>query len=292
MKFVVTGASGFVGRNLCKRLGANGHEVMALSLRRGLPESSVLAQLLGSADCVVHLAAHNPPRLSFSGVQENLFDKVNHRLAAGMGHAVRDAGSSRFIFISSARVYGAVASPLPVGEDRALDATDPYGRSKVAAEQALRSIFHDCAERLVILRPPVIYGSGRGGVPGLMARLGHLPIPVPGLFDQATKSVLSVGNFCSGVEAVALHIGAGTFNIADRGTISLGQMADLFSRDGRPKSRVPGPVPAGWANRLLPAAISHALAPLVLDCTAIEDAYGWQPPETTADAMRAAYGSD
>lgn len=155
MRVVVTGAFGFIGTAVGRRLALAGHDVVAVTSRpldetpRPLfpcqavradlrDEASMRAALAGARpDAVCHLAGLGKVRESFEHPEE--YHAVN---AAGTKTlldslaATATAAGSRFVFASSVAVYG-VPERQPVTEDAPLLPTSPYGDSKVAAEQAV-----------------------------------------------------------------------------------------------------------------------------------------------------------
>ncbi len=292
MRIIVTGAGGATGRFLVPWLQRLGHDVATVSLRDSDQALVELPGLLDGTGALVHLAAFNPQQLQGARSTAS-FDAVNHRLTDRLGRLVCSHSAARMVFVSSARVYGMAHSPEPLPESAPLLAADAYGISKIKAETALLQAFAQERQRLVILRPPVIVGTGKRGVPGLMASWGESGLPLPVLFDRAEKSVLTVDSFCHAIAlSLAQDAPSGLFNVADGGTLTLGAMADLFSRRARsrPLPRIPFPGFQSMALRLMPSAVRHALTPLVLDSSEFSRQFGWLPGGKTAEVLLASLG--
>jgi nucleoside-diphosphate-sugar epimerase len=172
MMVLVTGASGFIGRPLVRRLIARGHEVRALVRRAdegiGLAEagrvvgdmrdSAALDRAVSGAQGVVHLAWA-------TGVsRESVVREINVEGTRRLLEAAARRGARRFVFVSS---VSAVRRRL-----------GPYGRTKREGE----SLVSASGLEWVILRPSLVYGPGERGLFARLARsLRTLPVlPVIG----------------------------------------------------------------------------------------------------------------
>lgn len=156
--FVVTGASGFIGRALCARLAASGADVRAVSRRPESLPAGLRARALSwerldeaaGAACV-HLAGPSgleEARRDFESLRSQ-FKVMTDRLLA--------AGFARLVFASSAAVYGD-ASVEPRREDSPLAGDTPYARLKL--EQEARFSGRGCA----VARLANVYGPGMSPV--------------------------------------------------------------------------------------------------------------------------------
>jgi len=165
----VTGAGGFIGRNLLPRLAAEGHLPCALLLpdedAAGLPPCRVvrgditrpesLGGLLDGCDAVVHLAA----AVGYGQTLERC-RRINREGTRHMVEAAVAAGVRRFVQLSSVSVYGRRPG-IPIDEDTPFrHIGDPYGDSKIEAEELLQKHADRHEIDLTILRPTVIYGPG------------------------------------------------------------------------------------------------------------------------------------
>jgi UDP-glucose 4-epimerase len=155
MRVLVTGAFGFIGTAVGRRLALAEHDVVAVTSRPlgAAPtllfpcqvvradlrdEGSLRAALAGARpDAVCHLAGLGKVRESFEQPEE--YHAVNARGTKTLLDALTaTATGRRFVFASSVAVYG-VPERQPVAEDAPLLPTSPYGESKVAAEQAIEA---------------------------------------------------------------------------------------------------------------------------------------------------------
>jgi UDP-2-acetamido-2,6-beta-L-arabino-hexul-4-ose reductase len=135
VKVLITGARGFIGRNLTVRLAELGHDVLAIGREDSEDAWSDAAQ---AADAVVHLAGVNRP----SDVAE--FETGNVGLTRRLCALLADAGSQvPIIYASSIQAEN----------------HNPYGRSKAAAEQALLAHAKATGVPVAILRLPNVFGK-------------------------------------------------------------------------------------------------------------------------------------
>jgi nucleoside-diphosphate-sugar epimerase len=170
MRILLTGANGFLGKILCN--GLVQHELTTL----GRSDADVVANLATSIpvlnkqfDLVIHAAglAHVVPRQLD---EINLFHQVN---VVGTEHLLQGLERSGipgfFVFISSVSVYG-LESGVNVTEDAPLLATDPYGKSKIAAEVLVKNWCDRHNVICTILRLPLIAGPHPPGNLGFMIK--------------------------------------------------------------------------------------------------------------------------
>ena len=168
MKALVTGASGFIGAWLCRRLVEQGHEVKGM-----LRTSSDRSRLEGvDIDCVfadMTDAASLPPALddvdhvfhcaaSLGAPTQEEFDVVNSAGTRSFVQAVlQKAGAiKRFVLISSIAAGGPSRPERPRLESDTPEPISNYGRSKLAGERQTKPL--DGEVELTIVRPPIVYG--------------------------------------------------------------------------------------------------------------------------------------
>src|SRR5438067_6186362 len=145
MKVGITGASGFIGAEVCRTMQRGEHAIAYLSLDGPKP-----AVALENVHAVVHLAAIAHRRASAEELEA-----VNVRLAERVAREAAAAGA-HFVFISSAKVHGET-SEAPLRESSPIAPENTYAASKARAEERLRAI---PGLSLAILRPPLVYGPG------------------------------------------------------------------------------------------------------------------------------------
>jgi len=185
--FLVTGASGFVGRALCRSLRENGR-IRALFRRsaEGPWDEAVLSDLaaggpprdaLDGVDTVFHLAGKTDDSKTAPG-DAGVFRRVNFEGTAKLVEAAVNARVARFVFLSSIKAMGTSGGEC-IDEETPARPSTPYGRSKKAAEDLVlgtRDIPH-----VSVVRASPVYGVGsKGNLSRMIAAMtrGVFP-PVP-----------------------------------------------------------------------------------------------------------------
>ena len=174
MRFLITGAAGFLGAPLANSLVAEGHSVVGLDdLSTGDPKQLVdavhlergdindrpkLWSMLQGVDCVYHLAARVIVPESVLYPRE--YNTVNVGGTVTLMEAMRDVGVRRVIFISSGTIYGNQRLQ-PVRESNRPNPRSPYAVSKLAAEYYIRTIGGLWGIETVCLRVFNAYGPGQ-----------------------------------------------------------------------------------------------------------------------------------
>lgn len=163
-------------------------------------------------DTVYHVAgiAHSDNG-KISREKAKLYYEVNTKLTIRTAMKAKKAGVKQFIFMSSAIVYG---NSAPIGKMKMITKDTPvspancYGDSKVKAENGLRKL-EDETFKVVILRPPMIYGKGSKGNYPLMSKLAQ-KMPVFPYVDNC-RSMLYIENLMEFVRLMIDNEESGTF---------------------------------------------------------------------------------
>lgn len=204
----LTGATGFIGRHLLRSLSDRGYRVRVL-LRRPVevPEgasSAVVGDLtrpmnmaaaLAGVDAVVHSAGLAQ---TMSGTPEDDFRSSNTEATLRLAEAAARARVQRFVFLSSIRAQTGISAPGIVTETDPPAPTDSYGRSKLAAEEALAGTGLDW----VALRPVLVYGAGVKGNVATLMQLARATAPLPFGRLDARRSLVSVESLAEAVVTV------------------------------------------------------------------------------------------
>jgi len=191
MRFLLTGAAGFLGAPLANSLVADGHSVVGLDdlstgdpqrlspevhlMRGDVNDRPKLWSLLQDVDCVYHLAARVIVPESVLYPRE--YNHVNVGGTVTLMEAMRDVGVKRVILISSGTIYGNQRNQ-PMKETCRPNPRSPYAVSKLSAEYYVRTIGELWGIETVCLRVFNAYGPDQPLPPS------HPPI-IPYCFRQA-----------------------------------------------------------------------------------------------------------
>ena len=201
---LVTGAGGFVGTHLARRLEARGARVD----RFGRNDSP--AELTEGYAFVFHLAAETRPDAS-----DQQYHQSNVRLTDQLLKRIPTASLSRFVHFGTCGEYGRL--PPPIREDAACRPADPYGASKLAGTRAVLG----SGVPFTVVRPFLTFGPGQSGarlLPSLFAAAaGTGPVDLsPG---GQTRDVIFVEDVVDAAlrlamlpaaEAEIVNVGSGT----------------------------------------------------------------------------------
>jgi UDP-glucose 4-epimerase len=203
---LVTGASGFVGRNLAPTLAAHGL-IVRRALRKPSPQPDTVTvtaigpqtdwnEALSEVDAVVHLAARvRHPH------EEHAIDVYRSLNTDGTLHLARcaaNAGVRQFVYLSTLLVNGSSTDGRPsFRENDRLMPCGVYGLSKAAAEAGLEAMVQDTEMNITVIRPPLIYGVGALGNFRLLVKAVERGIPLPFGSIHNRRAFLGVGNLAS-----------------------------------------------------------------------------------------------
>lgn len=305
---LVTGSSGFVGSALLRRLAQETQYPLHALVRRmpDSPESRVRYSVLddfrwldsarggfSEVDTVIHLASRVHVMDETAEDPLAAFREVNVAGTLSLARAAADAGVRRFIFVSSIKVNGeSTDGRSPFAPDEAPAPQDPYGVSKLEAEDALRQLAVQTSLEVVIVRPPLVYGPGvKANFLSMMKWLDRgVPLPFGAVHNR--RSLVSLGNLVDLLMTCIDHPAAGnqTFLVSDGEDLSTTDLlVRLGAALGKPARLVPVPVALiGILARLVgKGGLSRRLCgSLQIDIGKTRSLLGWAPPQGVRQALQ------
>ena len=293
MKFVVTGAAGFIGSHLAETLSAQGHDVAGVDCftdyydvalkeenARGLDvqrlDLAVDDLELDGIDGVFHLAGQ-PGVRSFGDV----FDEyVQRNLVASRRVLERAAGAGvRTVFASSSSIYGD-AERYPTPEDTEPHPISPYGITKLGCEQLARAYAQGFGLDAVVLRYFTVYGPRQRpdmAVARIVDALARgAPFELYGDGSQS-RSFTYVADVVDATIAAMERAPAGAvYNVGGGAEATMREAIDALERvSGRTLELLEGPAAKGDVHRT------------AADTTAIERDIGWRATTSLKEGLQA-----
>ncbi|WP_338485684.1 SDR family oxidoreductase [Pseudomonas trivialis] len=303
----LTGATGFVGKAVLGRLVADNFAVTA-AVRNGTPirladvtvvpfqsfEGMNWGSSLIGIGAVVHCAARVHVMNDTEADPLASFRKVNVEGTLHLARQAAAAGVKRFIYISSIKVNGEGTSPgRPYTADDRSGPSDPYGISKMEAEQGLRELAVLTGMEVVIIRPVLVYGPGVKANFLSMMRWLDRGIPLPFGAINNGRSLVAIDNLVDLIVTALTHPSAAnqTFLASDGEDLSTTQLLRRMANAlGKPARLLPIPswMLSASAKTLGKKSLSQRLCgSLQVDISKNMKLLHWAPPVSVDDALKA-----
>lgn len=245
MRILVTGGSGFIGRNLIKKLLNNNIDVynvdkiinndLDISKQKiiDIYDLDVNDNIFKNIDCIIHLAAMISVPRSFNDPIQSFGDNVF--LTMKMLSAAKTHNIKKFIFSSSAAVYGDKEGP--VCENDITNPNTPYGLDKLTCEKYIQMFCGIFNIDYLVFRLFNVYGVDQnpetGGVIAKFnnAARNNQPLIIYGDGEQ-TRDFINVNQSCDMIyKVLEKNIINEVFNIGSGNSISLNSIARQFNRN-------------------------------------------------------------
>lgn len=224
MKVFVSGASGFLGRNILSYMQKKSLGVSVINLRDNTCEDITTTE-----DCIIHLAgkAHDVKNVS----DPSEYFKINTELTVRLFDKFLAGSAKDFIFMSSVKAVADTVDGV-LTEAAIPNPQTPYGLSKLKAEEYILRQKLPNGKRVFILRPCMIHGPGNKGNLNLLYQLVKKGLPYPlGAFDNM-RSFLSIGNLLYIIERILNDpkIAGGIYHIADDEFLATAKVIEIIGK--------------------------------------------------------------
>ena len=308
LRVLVTGASGFIGKAMCEQSVRHGFAVNgALRIPGEVPsciEPFVVGEINAATDfgnalrdvnAVIHLAARVHVMHDTAVDPLTAFRAVNVEGTLNLARQAASAMVKRFVFISSVKVNGEATLPSrPFTVDDMPAPQDPYGVSKMEAEQGLRLIAAESGMEVVIIRPPLVYGLGvKANFAALMLAVQRgWPLPLGAVHNW--RSLVALDNLVDFIVTCIIHPQAAnqTFLVSDGQDLSTTELVRGMAQAAEVPARLlPVPVWALQAGASLLGkgdAVQRLCGNLQVDISKARSLLGWVPPVSVGEGLRRA----
>ncbi|HHG3045649.1 TPA: NAD-dependent epimerase/dehydratase family protein [Vibrio parahaemolyticus] len=292
---LVTGTTGFVGKEVSKRLTNVRHVIRTDTANEylntfkidSLDSTTDWTGAFDNVSTVLHLAglAHSN---KFTLTQ---YKSINVEGTVKLALEAAKAGVKRFVFVSSIGVNGTLTHKEPFNAKSKPSPHNQYAQSKYDAELGLKKLAEEVGLEVVIVRPTLVYGPGAPGNFGMLTRLvSRLPILPFGMANNR-RDFIAVQNLADLLVTCVTHPNAAghTFLASDGETVSTKDFTNAIA-DGLGKRVTQLPLPVG-VMRLLgkltgkSTMIEQLYGNLEVDSSNLHEVLGWTPPLTMKQAM-------
>lgn len=297
MRVLLTGSSGFVGKNLCDSMPINyfvrvvreqfENESKYIYGIDRLNSSTDWEHAFEGVSAVIHLAgvAHNKQS------DDTDFDEVNNKATLHLAREAVKSGVKRFVFVSSIGVNGSSTNQNPFSDTSNANPHNAYAQSKFNAEIGLKKIARATGLEVVIVRPTLVYGVNAPGNFGLLTKLvTKLPLLPFGLVNNK-RDFIAVQNLVDLLLTCVKHPSAPghIFLASDGKAVSIKEFTNGIAK-GVGTKLIQLPVPVSlmrFAGQLLGKStmIEQLVGNLEVDSSNLFKVLGWTPPYTMEESM-------
>ncbi|UMQ43804.1 NAD-dependent epimerase/dehydratase family protein [Chryseobacterium sp. Y16C] len=222
---LVTGASGFVGKNLSTFLQNKECKTNALSLRN----ENWKADFLKSVDAIIHLAgkAHDISNVSDS----DEYYKINRDLTIELFNGFLNSDIKKFFYFSSVKAVADSVEGI-LTEDEVANPVTHYGKSKIEAERYILSQNLPEGKKVYIIRPCMIHGPGNKGNLNLLYKIVEKGLPWPLASFHNQRSFLGIDNLNYLIYEMLIKndLQSGVYNFADDKALSTNELISTVNK--------------------------------------------------------------
>jgi len=243
-KIIITGSSGFVGKNLSVFLQHRGYEINCLSLRK---ENWKIA-FPKSADAIIHLAGKAHDTSNVSNPDE--YYKVNRDLTIELFNEFLNSEIEKFFYFSSVKAVADSVEDI-LREDVEANPLTHYGKSKAEAERYILSQNLPEGKKVFIIRPCMIHGPGNKGNLNLLYKIvvKGLPWPLAAFHNQ--RSFLGIDNLNYLIHQMLINenLESGIYNFADDEPLSTNELITIINKALNKKAKL-WPISKGLVEKM------------------------------------------
>lgn len=318
VKILVTGANGFIGHYLCKKLikkysYVNGtvrnlSNITKISNVKYFSVGEINSKinwrdLLKNIDCIIYCAGKAHMTNKNDLIEQDIFSSANIGGIESLAYQAATTGVKKFIFLSSIKVNGESTytpnlnnndinkSKFFTHLDKPLP-KDLYGLSKFKAETILREISKKTGLNISILRLPLVYGEGVKGNLKRLVKLVRFGIPLPFGLINNKRSMISLDNLSDLIIRCIEHPAANgkTFLVSDGKDLSTPELINLIAASMGKSSRL-FPIPV-FVLKYIATVLNRSeemnkiINSLRIDTSFTQETLNWIPTASISEGIR------
>lgn len=235
MQILLTGSSGFLGKNIFAYFEKSTFRIQPIKARY---EQIDDLDFNGNFDAIIHSAgiAHDIN----AQFENDDYAKANTQLSIALINKFLASEVKDFIFISSVKAIADTSNELLTEQSKRTPST-PYGISKLKVEEYIASLALPIEKRIFILQPTIMYGMGCKGNLASLVKFIKNKFPYPFASFKNERSYLNVKNLSYAIEQLLIRsdIKGGRFIVADDGAMSTLDLMELMAKEmGMPLSKL------------------------------------------------------
>ena len=296
MKVYISGASGFVGKPLCRFL-----EEQKIEIIRGNRESygdirevQDWSIFLRGCSSVIHLASKVHDFKNLDDSLEKEYWDVNVNTTFEIAKAAKRVGVKKFIFLSSIKVNGDETFDKPFTENDKPNPHGIYGKTKYEAEKKLSELNEPGRFNVIIIRTPLVYGEGIKANLDFLLKIIKTQLPLPFLLVQNKRSLVSTFNLNDFISKVLMSENkGGVFLVSDGVEYSLKDIVINLARISNKKVLLfPFPITffSFFFNLINNKDLNAKLfGNLVVDSSLACEEFNWSPKENLFNLPKGRY---
>jgi nucleoside-diphosphate-sugar epimerase len=312
MRILITGATGYIGRQLAESLSRE-HEISATVREHSRHLEPPIVQHSGfdmladndwstallDIDAVVYLAGKAHITRSTNAEIDSEYMAINCDAAIDAAKAAAEHSVKRFIYISSVSVNGE-QSAQPFCEADMPNPVGLYGQSKYAAELKLFQLSKESDIEIVVIRPPMVVGPNAQGNVGRIVKWASrrivLPLPLGSTGNK--RSVIGLSNLVAFITICLSHPRAvnEVFFVADEADLSTTQLLKYFAIAFHKKPimlQIPPFIMRAGLTMIGKSHLSKRLfGDFQVNTSKARDLLGWRPGVSLKDQCEEIYKAD
>lgn len=307
-KILITGANGFIGNSLYKRLLKTGRSCVGTVRSNNLNSSNVNIEYiqvdnigistnwkiaLRDVDCIIHCAGRAHIMKKIDANEEKFFNSVNVDGTKQLAKQAAELGVKRLVFLSSIKVNGEVTQEKEIFRyDDTPNPKDAYAKSKLEAEKVLWKASNELGLEIVIVRLPLVYGFDVRGNLARLIKLVKSGVFLPLSLIQNQRSMIGIDNLVDFLICCVDHPNAAgkTFLISDGEDLSTPDLINYLAASMEKRVRLfPFPI---FLLKFLSSIFGRReefdrlTGSLRIDNSYTKEILNWTPPLSVEEGIR------